>query len=189
LRQNVWRTWALTLCLAPVAFSQQMSVDFDPVATKISWSLVGNVHTTHGTFQLKQGHVDVNPANGQISGELVVEANSGNSGDGPRDKRMKKEILETDKYPDVRFKVTKLEGAEPLKSASNVRVVGQFTIHGATHEVTIPLQITFNGTEFSGTGKFVVPFVDWGMKDPSNFLFKVNKTVEVDLAAVGHVRH
>ena len=45
-----------------------------------------------------------------------------------------------------------------------------------------------NGTEFSGTGKFVVPFVDWGMKDPSNFLFKVDKTVEVQLVAAGHLK-
>jgi hypothetical protein len=27
------------------------------------------------------------------------------------------------------------------------------------------------------------------MKNPSNFLFKVNKTVEIELAGVGHVTH
>jgi len=178
----------LLLFLAATGFSQQLSVDFDPAVTKINWSLGGNVHTTHGTFQLKQGHVDVNAANGDIGGELVVEANSGDSGNGPRDKRMKKEILETDKYPEIRFKVTKLEELGPLKSDQSLRVIGQFSIHGASHEISIPLQITMNGTEFSGTGKFVVPFIDWGMKDPSNFLFKVNKTVEVDLVAAGHMK-
>jgi polyisoprenoid-binding protein YceI len=181
--------WMLTgaLCLVPAAFSQQMSVDFDPATTKISWSLVGNVHTSHGTFQLKEGHVRVDSANGNASGELIVEAETGESGNGPRDKRMKKEILETDKYPEIRFKVTKLEGALSADAASNVRVLGQFSIHGASHEINIPMAVTIKGLEFSGTGKFVVPFVDWGMKDPSNLLFKVDKTVEVELVAAGRV--
>lgn len=166
----------------PWCFGQQISVDFDPAATKIHWSLGGNVHTTHGTFQLKEGHVVTDPAAGTISGELVVDPNTGNSNDGARDRRMKKEILETDRYPEIRFQLTKVAGAAP-----NFRVSGQFTIHGTSHELSIPMQVTINGNEVSGTGKFVVPFVDWGMKDPSNFLFKVDKTVAVELAAVGHI--
>ncbi len=176
-------TLVVALCLTPAAFGQQMSMDFSPSATKINWSLVGNVHTTHGTFQLRQGHVEADPAAGVISGEFVVDPNTGNSNDGARDKRMKKEILETDKYPEIRFKVMKIEGAEP-----NFRVMGQFTIHGASHEISVPMQVRINGNEFSGSGKFVVPFVEWGMKDPSNFLFKVAKTVEVELQAAGHIQ-
>ena len=169
--------------VAPWCFGQQISVDFDPANTKINWSLAGNVHTTHGTFQLKEGHVEANPAAGTISGDLVVDPNTGNSNDGARDRRMKKEILETDKYPEIRFKVTKLEGAGP-----NFRVSGRFTIHGASHEISIPMQMKISGDDVSGTGKFAVPFVSWGMKDPSNFLFKVDKTVEVELVAAGHIK-
>jgi len=180
--------WAAALCLAPATFGEQMAVDFDPSTTKINWILVGNVHTTHGTFQLKQGHVDVDTANGKVSGELVVDTDTGETGNGPRDKRMKKEVLETDKYPEVRLKVSKLEGYLPKEELSNVRLSGQLTIHGGTHEVSIPLQMTVSGTEVTGKGKFVLPYVDWGMKDPSNFLFKVNKTVEVELVAAGRVR-
>ena len=189
MQQPGWALPVATLCLIVPALGQQLSVNFDPAATKINWSLNGNVHTTHGTFRLKAGHVVVNAANGHISGELVVEAESGESGNGQRDKRMKKEILETDKYPEIRFKVTGLEGAEPLKNESDVRVVGQMSIHGASHEVTIPLQIRLNGNEFSGHGKLVIPYVDWGIKDPSNFLFKVAKTVDIELAAAGQVEH
>jgi polyisoprenoid-binding protein YceI len=176
------------LCLGPSAFSQQMSVDFDPAATRITWSLVGNVHTSHGTFQLKEGHIRVDPANGNASGELIVEADTGESGNSARDKRMKKEILETDKYPEIRFKVKKLEGALSANAVSNLRVLGQFSIHGASHEISIPLTVTIRGAEFSGSGKFVIPFIDWGMRNPSNFLFKVDKTVEVQVEAAGNVK-
>ncbi len=188
MRLNIGRVLASSLLYAAASLGQQMSVDFDPALTKINWSLVGNVHTTHGTFQLKQGHVEVNPMSGAVFGELVVEANSGNSNDGARDKRMKKEILEADKFPEIRFKVAKIEGVEQLKNEATVRALGQFTIHGVSHELSIPLRLKINGTEVTGTGKFVVPFVDWGMKDPSNFILKVNKTVEVELVAAGHIK-
>jgi hypothetical protein len=71
--------------------------------------------------------------------------------------------------------------------ASTIRAFGQFSIHGVSHEISVPLTVTIKGAEFSGTGKFVVPFVDWGMKDPSNFLFKVEKTVTVEFVASGRV--
>ncbi len=179
--------WAVCL-FTTAAFGQQMALEFDKAATKIDWILAGNVHTVHGTFQLKRGAVNFDPRSGTVSGELVVETESGDSGNGSRDRRMKKEVLETDKFPEVRLKVTRLEGPVGAQSASSVRLLGQLTIHGASHEVSIPLQVTLNGTEFSGKGKFVVPYVDWGMKDPSNFLFKVNKTVEIDVEAAGRVK-
>jgi len=187
LRQKAFG-WLLAALLPPLAaFGQQMAVDFDAAAGQINWTLVGNVHTVHGTFQLKQGHVNIDQSNGNASGELVVEAASGESGNSARDKRMRKEVLETDKYPDVRLKVTKLDGPLPVKQGVTMRLLGQLAVHGASHEVSIPLEVSVVGTEVTCKGKFVVPYVDWGMKDPSNFLFKVSKTVEIEVRGVGHV--
>jgi hypothetical protein len=81
----------LPLCVAALfsaptpSRSEELLVEFDPAITKINW--IWNVHTTHGTFQLKQAHV-VKTANGNISGELPVEAATGESGNSGRDKRM-----------------------------------------------------------------------------------------------------
>ena len=41
--------------------------------------------------------------------------------------------------------------------------------------------------EITASGKFIVPYVQWGMKNPSTFLLKVNDKVEIDLTAVGRV--
>ena len=96
---------------------------------------------------------------------------------------MKNEVLETGKYPLIRFKLTKLEGVEP-----DLRVTGELKIHGVSHELSVPMHVKINGDEVSIGAKFVVPYVEWGMKDPSNFLFKANKTVEVELMAEGHIK-
>ncbi len=68
------------------------------------------MHTVHGTFALKSGTVHFDPETGKASGEIVVYAPSGESGNNSRDKRMHKEILETAKYPDVVFRPTQVEG-------------------------------------------------------------------------------
>ena len=187
MTQKAWGSLVAAMLLPFAAFGQQMAVDFDAAAGQINWTLVGNVHTVHGTFQLKQGHVNIDQSNGDASGELVVDAASGESGNSARDKRMRKEVLETDKFPDVRLKVTRLDGPLPVKNGATIRLLGRFLIHGGIHEVSIPLEVSVVGTQVTCKGKFVVPYVDWGMKDPSNFLFKVNKTVEIELRGVGHV--
>ena len=188
MRQSV-RVWlAGALCFAPVARGQQMAVDFDPATTKINWSLVGNVHTTHGTFQLKQGHVTVNPANGEISGELVVAANSGDSANAARDKRMNKEILETDKYPEIRFKVMKLEGAAAVEERFE-RACG-WAVYNSRNEPRIKCSAADNDEweRRERNWKICCAVCGLGHEDPSNFLFKVNKTVEVEVVATGHVK-
>ncbi len=168
--------------------AQQIQIDLDPAKTQIHWSLSGNVHTTHGTFHLRQGSVAFDPATGAVSGELVTDAASGDSGNGARDKRMNNEILESAKFPDIRFLPQKVEGAVAREGKSTIRVSGAFLIHGASHSVTIPMDVSLASGVVLGTGKFSIPYVDWGMKDPSNFLFKVDKSVEVEVTAVGKIQ-
>lgn len=165
--------------------AQRIAVDLDTVETKINWTLVGNVHTVHGTFLLKKGHVALDQSDGAISGDLVADATSGESGNGARDRRMNKEILESDRFREVRLTPRKVEGAVDLTGHSTVRLSGTFLIHGTSHQLTIPMDVSFSDGRVTGTAKFSIPYVDWGMKDPSNFLFKVDKSVEVEIVAVG----
>ena len=176
---------AAALVFSCSAFAAQLNLELDPAKTKIDWILAGNVHTVHGTFQLKQGHIFMDPVSGAIRGDLVVDAASGESGNSTRDKRMNKEILESQRFQEIRFTPKKVEGPVNVAGHSSMRVSGTFLIHGTAHELTIPMDVTFSGGGVTGTGKFSVPYVDWGMKDPSNFLFKVDKAVDVEITVVG----
>lgn len=176
-----------TLLLVWPLAAQQMAVDFLPAKTQINWTLAGNVHTVHGTFQLKQGHVAIDRSTGTISGDLVADARSGQSENNSRDKKMHKDILESERFPDIRFTPQKLDGAVNTIGHSTVRVSGTFLIHGGSHEVTVPMDVSFSESTISVSGKFSIPYVEWGMKDPSNFVFKVDKSVDVEVLAVGKV--
>ncbi|HMF75735.1 MAG TPA: YceI family protein [Bryobacteraceae bacterium] len=173
--------------IAPVLSAQELRVDLDPARTQITFILTAALHTVHGTFQLKQGQLSFDPSTGAISGDLAVDAASGDSGSGTRDKRMTKEVLEAQRYPDIRFTPAKVAGPVSLSNASTVEVTGSFLIHGQAHEITIPMQVQMSQKEITATGKFTVPYVQWGMKNPSNFLLKVSDKVEINLTAAGHV--
>jgi polyisoprenoid-binding protein YceI len=162
-----------------------IGLTLDPAQTKVHWILDTTLHTVHGTFTLKSGAVHFNPQTGKIGGEIIVFAPSGESGNGSRDKRMHKEILETAKYPDVVFRPTQIEGKVSQSGPSDIKLNGVFSIHGANHDLSAQVHTEFTGAHWRGTAKFQIPYVQWAIKDPSNFLLKVKPVVDVELEMSG----
>jgi polyisoprenoid-binding protein YceI len=96
--------------------------------------------------------------------------------------------LETAKYPDVVFQPTQVEGKVGRSGASDVKLSGVFSIHGADHNLTAFIHAELTGDRWRGTGKFAVPYVKWGIKDPSNFLLRVKPVVNVEVEMSGEVK-
>ncbi len=48
--------------------------------------------------------------------------------------------------------------------------------------------VELTGDRWRGTAKFQVPYVKWGIKDPSNFLLKVKPVINVELEMSGEVK-
>ncbi len=166
----------------------EILLTLDAAQSKLHWTLDSSLHTVHGTFALKSGTVHFDPANGKANGMIVVSASSGESGNGSRDQRMHKDILETATYPEVTFRPTLVDGKVILAGSSDVKLNGVFSIHGADHDLTAPVHVTINGNRWTGTSNFEVPYVKWGIKDPSNFLLKAKPVVDVELEMSGEVK-
>src|ERR1700720_2662731 len=169
---------------APVS---EIVLTLDPAQSTVHWTLDSSLHTVHGTFALKSGTLHFDPETGKAGGEIVVAATSGESGSKSRDARMHKEILETPRYPEVIFRPTQVEGKVGQTGASDVKLNGVFSIHGADHDLTALVHAELTGDRWTGTSKFEVPYVKWGIKNPSNFLFKVKPVVSVELEMSGEV--
>jgi polyisoprenoid-binding protein YceI len=177
-----------SLTLAQAARAQELSVLIDPAQSKVEYSLGSTMHTVHGTFSIKNGSVHYNPVSGQIGGTIVVDATSGQSGNNSRDSRMHREILESDKFPEIAFSPTKLTGAVAADGTSKVEVSGRFRLHGQEHDVTLPAEIKIEGKNLSITTHMDIPYIQWGLKNPSNFLLHVSDTVKIEIQARGHVQ-
>lgn len=141
----------------------------------------------HGTFQLKRGGLQFDPASGRLNGEIVVDAKSGQSGNGMRDRKMHREVLESDRYPEIVFRPDRVEGKVSLSGKSSVRVHGIFSIHGADHEMTVPAEVKAAPGYWTATLRFVVPYVQWGIKNPSTLFLRVSESVDIDVTASGNL--
>jgi polyisoprenoid-binding protein YceI len=141
----------------------------------------------HGTFALKGGLITIDPVTGTAQGEVVVDVASGQSGSHARDSHMQKDVLESAKFPEAIFHPEKVIGTMRPGMSQNVTVKGTFTIHGNDHPLDLTMGIQITGTNVVATTHFVVPYVAWGMKDPSNFVLHVQKQVDMDVVARGAV--
>jgi polyisoprenoid-binding protein YceI len=187
MNTSTGRLLVAALCISATSVAAEVTVDLNPAQTHVLFTLGDVLHTVHGTFKFSRGIIHFDPDSGKASGEIVVDSRSGESGNGARDGRMHKSVLESAKYPDITFAPDQISGAVNLKGDSEVRVHGTFTIHGAGHELTAPAKIHFSGGQITCTIDFAVPFVKWGMKDPSTLFLKVKDTVEIQVEAAGTV--
>jgi polyisoprenoid-binding protein YceI len=176
---------ALMTVASVSALSQQIDLKLDPAKTSVKFSLDAALHTVHGTFQAKPGALQFDPASGQISGAILVDAKSGVTGNGMRDRKMHKDVLESERYPEISFLPDRIDGAVPRPGKSSVNVHGVFRIHGVEREITVPAQVEMAADLWSAVVHFTIPYAKWGMKNPSTLFLRVNDAVEIELAASG----
>lgn len=158
-------------------------LDLDPAKTTIIYSLDGWPHHTQGTFKLKHGVIEIDPSTGKMTGTITVDAASGDSGHSIRDEEMKSTVLEVARFPEISFAPRQvLSHGDPLK-AFPVKVVGLMSLHGVPHELTIDATVKRENNNVTIHSNFPVPFVEWGLRDPSILIFKVSKQVLVDVTA------
>jgi polyisoprenoid-binding protein YceI len=176
---------ALPQHAAPQSPASEIVLGIDPAESKVEWTLGSTVHTIHGSFAFKRGTLRLDTSTGKAGGEIIVDARSGNSGNDSRDRKMHKEVLESGQYAEVVFRPDHVEGEIMPQGAFTVQVHGLFVLHGSEHELTVPVQAQLSGDHWTGSAKFSVPFIDWGLKNPGNFFLKVNHTVEIGLELRG----
>ena len=60
-------------------------------------------------------------------------------------------------------------------------------MHGNDHDLTVPIEVQADGQRLEIKAHFTVPYVLWGLKNPSTFLLRVSDKAAIDIHAVGHV--
>ncbi len=180
---------ALPQHAAPQPPPREIVLEIDPAQSKVHWTLGSSLHTVHGSFAFKKGTLQLDTSTGKASGEIVVDATSGISGNDSRDKKMHREVLESGRYAEVIFRPERVEGKITPQGIFTVQVNGFFVLHGREHELTVPVQAELAGDHWTGSAKFNVPFIDWGLKNPGNFFLKVNHAVEIDLELKGSLQN
>ena len=169
------------------AATRSGTLQLDPTASSVAFTLPGSLHDTHGTFRVSRGTIVVDAASGTATGSVVVDAASGDSGNAARDARMKDTVLETQRFPDIRFSPDRVDGDLGADGTFHATLSGVLALHGAEHEMALEVEGRLQGDELTAEARCVIPYVAWGLADPSVLFLEVAKEVRLEIRVAGHV--
>jgi polyisoprenoid-binding protein YceI len=154
----------------------------------VSFTLAGSLHATEGVVPLVAGRLEVDPDTGAATGLVVADARATTTGNGLRDKTMRDDVLETGRFPEIRFRPTSMEAGSPGDDGEFAGTLrGTLALHGSEHEIALPVHGRLVGDDVTAECRFTVPYVAWGLHDPSVLFLRVAKTVDVEVRAVGRL--
>lgn len=177
----------LILCVALPSMATDLRIELDPEHSEIGFRLQATLHSVRGTAATSRGSLLVDTRTGLCDGELTVDARSADTGNKKRDKKMHRRVLLSADHPDILLRAQRLDGELARAGTSEVTLIGQLEILGRAHDVAIPLHVDIDGEDFTAYAEFEVPYVEWGLEDPSTFILRVAKTVEITVTARGSI--
>jgi polyisoprenoid-binding protein YceI len=177
----------LAFAVPPALQAQEAVLGLDPAQTQIEFTLAGVSNTVHGTFKLKCGTIPFDPATGKASGLVLVDLTSGDSDNPGLDRKMRKDVLESRKYPEATFTPVRVFGRLETQGESAVQLNGMLKLHGNEHELTLATAARRDGDRLTASAHLVIPYVDWRLNNPSSLFLRVGEQVEIDIRTLGRL--
>lgn len=176
---------ASILLIAAPAGAEPFRLFLDPEATEITFTLGARLHTVRGRFALASGEITFDPETGAAAGEIRVDARSGDTDIDRRDRVMHEEVLDSAGHPLLVLQPERVEVLRRDADALAGTLFGRFVVRGASHPIAVLFAGTRSAERAELTARFDVPWVAWGLPDPSNALLSVQKTLAVSVSARG----
>ena len=105
--------------------------------------------------------------------DITADLSTLKSDDDRRDNQLRRQAIETDRYPTATFSLTQpieLPAEAAQGEAVSVTATGDFTLHGVTKSVQIPLQARLESDRVILVGSLDITFADYGIEKPNSFL-------------------
>ena len=173
--------------LTPAAGAQHQTFVVNPDTSEVRMTLKTTHELVSGTFHIQSGSIEFDRGTSKMSGSVVALAASGKTGNDTRDNKMNKDILQVEKHAAISFEPKSYTGPIAPSGDSTLQVTGIFTLLGTPHEITIPILVHLDGTTAAAKAHFVVPYVQWGLKNPSFLIWKADNDVAIDLNLIGRL--
>jgi polyisoprenoid-binding protein YceI len=118
---------------------------------------------------------------------VVVDLTSGNSDNPGLDRKMRKDVLESQKYPEATFTPVRVFGRLEAQGESPLQLTGMLKLHGNEHEIMLATTARRDGEQLTASAHLLIPYVDWRLKNPSTLFTHVGNTVEIDIKTGGRI--
>jgi polyisoprenoid-binding protein YceI len=84
-------------------------------------------------------------------------------------KEIQEIVLHTAQYPEITFKSTNVTGKLTSAGQFEAKIEGDLTMHGVTHRIVIPAQVTLGANDLRAKGEFTVDRSDFKVQATSAF--------------------
>lgn len=142
-----------------------------------------------GSFRITTGAVAGDPGDVGRSGRvtLVIDAASYETNSDSRDRAVKADALEVEKFPQITFESTRVSDARKLDEGSaELQIVGRLTLHGVTREITVPVAAKLTGGRLIADGRYLLALADYGIPRLSLMgIMKIGDTATIEFHVVG----
>ncbi len=120
-----------------------------------------------------------------VSGQMSFPLNSLDTGVSLRDKHMKDEYLEVQKYPEAQLNILGVKlSSDPIKDGYTQKKVpfnGILTVHGVKHAVSGLIDLDTKSGVTKGDATFAIKISDFGFPEPKFMGMKVNDDVQLKI--------
>jgi polyisoprenoid-binding protein YceI len=189
MKHVAWISLAAVLISVP-ARAAEFVVKAGP-PNKVVFISKAATETFEGKTDRIDGRIVVDPAGVQdtVVVRLEVDMASLDTGIGERNKHMKKNHLETSKYPKAVFEGATLLGPEGATLAAGKAVAfdceGDFTLHGVTRRLRVTVEVTLaDERTLSFKTSFKVPLADYNISRPKFLFLKLGEVQDVVVEGV-----
>ncbi len=167
--------------------AEPIELRLDADASRATFTLGSTLHTVHGEVPITRGTLRFDPDGGDASGEVVLDARGAVTGNRKRDKKMHNDVLRSSEFPELVFHLTRVEGRLPIDGTGELRLIGSLVLLDEAHDIVIPAEVSRTGAGIAGRGAVPIPYVAWGLEDPSVFVMRAAKEVQVELEVRGEL--
>jgi polyisoprenoid-binding protein YceI len=174
---------AVYLALAVPTVAQQRPI---PNGRLVSGTLSFDGHATAGDFTgtttTVSGQVVGAPDLTGVRGWVEAPVQTLKTGNGKRDRDLNKS-METDKYPKMRFDLSRVTRRGASEDSVGVVLHGQLRIHGVTREVELPGSLQLSGSQARLRTDFPLNLKDYHIGGLSKLLGMLKMYEEIEVHA------
>jgi polyisoprenoid-binding protein YceI len=172
-------TWKAILSIATVmigplaASAEERVLVLEPQRTRVTFTVKATGHDVDGVLALDSGQIRFDPDTGAVSGQVTLDLRRAQTGNRLRDREMRQSVFEAERFPLVVFRPSRMEGALQPSAVSEIVLVGIVLMHGSEHAFSLPVKVRQEGEKISAEAIFDIPYVAWGMWNPSVLFLRV----------------
>ncbi len=174
--------------VSPVV-AEEMVYTLDTDRSEVRIVLGAMLHTVRGSAPLGAATLTWNTETGEASGLVVIQSGLIDTGIDARNAKMHEVVLKTLEHPEIIFEATGFQLRQPGENEMRFVLKGNLTLVGVTHEIEFESHARRRGDDsWKVRADLNVPYVEWGLEDPSPTFFGVDKHVSVEVKAIGTLR-